>query len=200
MLNKYLHNATYILALSLFIFSTNSFANYIPNKDDGDILLTYKSKSDHKLCNEKDFYLSNIDISLSKDGILSVSMNQLSKSSEGFNTHLTIELIDYKGRVLTDYKTPTLAVDNEEAGLDKKTIKQNRKIGRITSSYFTENFKYQFSAEEYRIFIKNVRKINVKFNGCDAPNDTPVSLSLSRYLPKEIVDEFIHSNTPLVSE
>ena len=199
MLYKTLQIARYTLILSLFL-SLSSFSNHTTNADNGDEILTYKSKSDHQLCADKDFYLSNVDISLSKDGILTVSTAQLSKSAEGFNTHVTVELIDYKGRVLTAYKTPTLAIGEEEAGLDKKVQKKNRKEGRIANSYFTENFKYQFSAEEFKIFIDNVRQIKVSYNGCDAPNEIDYRDSLSRNLPKEIVDEFIHNNAPLVSE
>lgn len=195
-----LFRARYTSLLCLLFITLNSFANHIPNPDDGDVLLIYKSKSDEQLCKDKPFFLKNIDIDLTKDGILSVSLAQVSKSVEGFNTHLTIELLDYKGRILTTYETPTLAIGEEEAGLDNKAKKKNKKEGRVANAYFTENFKYQFSAEEYKIFINNVRQLKVVFNGCDDPNETAEVHLLSRNLPKEIVDEFIHNNTPLVSE
>lgn len=194
----YISRVQYTLMLLLCFFTVNSFANHISDPK-GDALLVYKSSDEHQLCENKPFYITGIDIDLARDGNLSVSLSQISKSEEGFDTHLTVELIDYKGRILTTYSTPTLSMDVEEAGLDSKTIRKNRKEGRTKSAYFTENFKYQFSAEEFKIFIDNVRQIKVSFNGCDAPNNTPAVNQLTRNLPREIIDEFINK-TPLVSE
>ena len=167
----------------------NNYANFNPNSNDDDpILLSYKEKKSDKLCEKKPFYLSDIDISLSKNGELNVSLIQLSKSPEGFITHLSVELLDKNGRLLTLYNTPTLTLKH-----------RNENESRIQNYYFNENFKYQFSAEEFKIFIENVKNIKVTFNGCNDPNEVAEVDLLSRSLPKEIVEEFIHK-TPLVVE
>lgn len=184
MLLNYSCKLRYIILFLSFLPFIGS-ANHIPEIN-GTIILSLKSESSDKLCNEH-FYINNLDIVLASDGTLSVSLEQFSKAKKGFITHLTIDLVDYKGRTLTTYNTPTLQLEDSE----EKKISKN--------FYFTENFKYQFSAEEFKIFMDNVKKIKVTYNGCNEPNLVSERDRLTRSLPKEIVEEFIHK-APLVSE
>lgn len=192
MIQKYSHKLMYLMLL--LAFPIISSANYVKNPSSQDALLTYKNSQSHQLCTDKPFYINDIDIMLSKKGELFVSLSEIAKSHEGFVTHLTVELLDYKGRILTTYDTPTLTMNTGDPK-DKKSIRK----GRVKNFYFTENFKYQFNAEEYQIFINNVKEIRVKYNGCNTPNLTAEVNTLKRKLPREIVDEFIHK-APLVIE
>ncbi len=187
-MSKSLRLLQYILIFFLCFHIENNYANTIPQTNDDPILLSYKLKKSDKLCEKKPFYLNGIDIVLSQSGELSVSLIQLSKSPEGFVTHLSVQFLDKKGRVLTEYNTPTLTLKN-----------RNESEIRTKNYFFNENFKYQFSAEEFKIFIDNVKDIKVNYNGCNDPNLKTERELLSRNLPKEIIEEFIHK-TPLVVE
>lgn len=105
-----------------------------------------KKRKTQKLCS-KPFYLNNIDISLSSKGLLTVSLTQVSKISEGFTTHLAIEIHDEKDRVLTVYKTENLELkDEKEEQLRNKNY------------YFTESLNYQFTPEEFKNFYRKCKK------------------------------------------
>lgn len=138
----------YILVCYLLFSPYSAFSNIVQSKD-GNTLLSYKKKKTQKLCS-KPFYLSDIDISLSSKGLLIVSLTQVSKTSEGFTTHLAIEILDEKNRILTVYKTENLELKDE---------KQEQL--RSKNYYFTESLNYQFTPEEFKIFIENAKKIMV---------------------------------------
>lgn len=172
----------YILACYLILLPNLSFASIV-HSNDGSTLLSYKKRKSQKLCS-KPFYLNDIDISLSSKGLLIVSLTQVSKTSEGFTTHLAIEILDEKDRILTVYKTENLELkDEKEEQLRSKNY------------YFTESLNYQFTPEEFKIFIENSKKIRVSYKGCGELNTQENRESLSRKLPKEVVsDNFNNTN------
>lgn len=135
----------YILACYLLFLPDFTFASTLQSSD-GNTLLSYKKRKTQKLCS-KPFYLNNIDISLSSKGLLTVSLTQVSKISEGFTTHLAIEIHDEKDRVLTVYKTENLELkDEKEEQLRNKNY------------YFTESLNYQFTPEEFKNFYRKCKK------------------------------------------
>lgn len=166
----------YILPCYLLFLPNFAFANTVQSND-GTTLLSYKKRKTQKLCS-KPFYLNDIDISLSSKGLLIVSLTQVSKISEGFTTHLAIEILDEKDRVLTVYKTENLELkDEKEEQLRSKNY------------YFTESFNYQFTPEEFKIFIENAKKIVVSYKDCGELNTQEDRESLSRKLPKEVITD-----------
>src|SRR5690606_4319338 len=97
---NYFLNIHSILIITVFLLPIIGSANYIENTGDENDLLSFKNKKSDELCG-KDFYINELDISLSVDGYLSVSLIQFSKTSEGYTTHLSIEMLDGDGRILT---------------------------------------------------------------------------------------------------
>src|SRR5690606_15594408 len=129
---------------------------------------------------------NDIDVSLSSKGLLIVSLTQVSKTAEGFTTHLAIEILDEKDRVLTVYKTENLELKDEK-----------EEQPRSKNYYFTESLNYQFTPEEFKIFIENAKKIMVSYKDCGELNMQEERESLSRKLPKEVVsDNFNNTNLP----
>ncbi|UOB17207.1 hypothetical protein [Abyssalbus ytuae] len=188
MILQYYSSRKYIGILSfLLLIPSLIFSNHKIIKNDDVVILSYNEKKTDKLCGKSHFYMTDVNIELDSEGYLSVSLTQFSKTNEGFITHMAIEMLDGKGRVLTTYETPTLVL---ESGEKNKISKQH---------YFTENLQHQFIPEEFKIFIEAVKEMRVVYKGCNQPNTTAEVDLLKRKLPREIVEEFIHQ-TPLVSD
>lgn len=163
----------YILVVFFFVSSEISSANYNFQNEDGDILLSLKKKKTKKLCN-KSFYLNDIEVKLSSKGLLTISLTQTSKTSEGYLTHVAVEILDRKERVLTVCKTGKLELEDDEES---------------KSYFFSENLNYQFSPEEFKIFIENAKRLRVGYKGCNGDIPDTEEKVLERKLPEAIVEE-----------
>lgn len=165
----------YILTTISFFYSKTSSANYSFQNTDENTLLSIKKKKTKKLCN-KSFYLNDIEIILTTKGLLTISLTQTSKSSEEFLTHIAVEVLDNKERILTIYKTGKLELKSDETS---------------KSYFFSENLNYQFSPEEFKIFIENAKRLRLGYKGCNEAVFKKKEKKTTRKLPEAvIVDNF----------